>query len=336
MQDIMEFGFSQLPGQKALRNVLETPRGRELENFPKTLLSDELGYIMPAPVPTDPRLMSSLNSGGNLECTPPFTGPGGKEYPFGRIYYCPSRKLLPTDRLAPGYKEFIQAQIVQKAIEIDAGWLTVGHVDEIISFVPSGGKLGFKLLLASPKTGYQILKSAPAGARMLTGREYVRGIPAEMLVSDFLANGLNWGAAYHQDAKQLSDYNTQCQSNIDLAEKIFKKELGLSASDIAYVPAVYLPTDPASGDMLADALTAGMVNMVVLGKQCISPKPFGPTAGGPDLFEEHYRATLAACGLSITFIDDWYTYHLLKGEVHCGSNTLRIPDAFKKWWEFEH
>jgi protein-arginine deiminase len=171
---------------------------------------------------------------------------------------------------------------------------------------------------------------------MLTGREYVRGIPAEMLVSDFLANGLNWGAEDHQHAKQLSDYNTQCQSNIDLAEKIFKKELGLSASDIAYVPAVYLPTDPASGDMLADALTAGMVNMVVLGKQCISPKPFGPTAGGPDLFEEHYRATLAACGLSITFIDDWYTYHLLKGEVHCGSNTLPIPDAFKKWWEFEH
>ncbi|ALN55799.1 protein-arginine deiminase family protein [Lysobacter yananisis] len=332
MQDIMEFGFSELPGQKALRNVLETPRGRELENFPKTLLTNDLGYLRPAPVPAS---SSSLNSGGNLESTPPFTAPSGKKYPFGRIYYCPHRQLNPRDRLAPGYQEFLQRQIVQEPIEIDAGWLNVGHVDEIITFVPASGKLGFKLLLASPRQGRKILKSAPSAGKMLSGREYRPGYSAEMSVKDFLANGVDWGT-FKQSAKEISDYNDQCQTHIDSAEKIFKKELGLKSGDIAYVPSIYLPAEPAAGATEADALTAGMVNMLVLGKQCIAPKPFGPVDGGKDLFEEDYRATLAACGLSVTFIDDWNTYHLLKGEVHCGSNTLRKPDASKKWWEFEH
>jgi protein-arginine deiminase len=74
-----------------------------------------------------------------------------------------------------------------------------------------------------------------------------------------------------------------------------------------------------------------MVNMLVLDKTCIAPKPFGPVVGGRDLFEEHYRATLADCGMSVTFVNDWYTYHVNKGEVHCGTNTLRKVDPSKKW-----
>ena len=31
------------------------------------------------------------------------------------------------------------------------------------------------------------------------------------------------------------------------------------------------------------------------------------------------------------WIDDWYTYHLMLGEVHCGSNTRRTPVS--GWWE---
>lgn len=74
--------------------------------------------------------------------------------------------------------------------------------------------------------------------------------------------------------------------------------------------------------------------MLVLGKNCISPKPFGPVVAGKDLFEEHFRSTLVKDGLSVAFIDDWDTYHLLNGEVHCGTNTLRKADSATKWWEF--
>jgi protein-arginine deiminase len=30
-------------------------------------------------------------------------------------------------------------------------------------------------------------------------------------------------------------------------------------------------------------------------------------------------------------VDDWNAYHLLWGEVHCGTNTVRTPTA--NWWE---
>jgi Protein-arginine deiminase (PAD) len=342
MQDIMEFGRSHLPGSDPARNVIETPRGRQLAGYPKTLVSDDLGYTLPAPFEDG----DSLNSGGNLECTPPFSR-DGVDYPFGRMYFCRFRTDEPTSKLSTGYAELLHAQIVQKPIEIDTSWLVVGHVDEFITFVPAKNKLGFKLLLASPRLGLEIArKSAAGGAKMLGGREYVAGVSAEMTVADFLAKGIKWRdpdptlESYEMTAAQIETYNKTCQSKIDTAAVKFKKELGLTAADIGHVPVIYIHAIYAGAR--ADALIAGMGNMLVLGTECIAPKPFGPGHfSGPgvvsvdiDLFEASYRATLADCGLNVTFIDDWDTYHLLKGEVHCGTNTLRKADPAVKWWEF--
>jgi hypothetical protein len=371
MQDIMEFGYNQLPGQPPMKTVLETPRGRELAGFPKTLLSDQLGYLIPIKSPAG--FSSSLNSGGNLECTPSFTSPKGKHYPLGRMYCCKSRSDEPADSLANGYQEFLSAQKVQAPIFIDAGWLSVGHVDEIISFVPSSNSLGFKLLLASPKLGIEILNdAAKSGAKMLTGKNYIPGVKAEMAVSDFLSKGVDWKMSLTKtqedqviksldaatqalviadpklkplyieaflaeysvkmDSASILKYNESCQKKIDAAQAVFTKEMGLTSSDIAYVPIVYVHK---VANMRAHALTAGMVNMLVLGKECIAPDPFGPVVGTDDLFKKSYEKTLKDCGLNINFADDWETYHVAQGEVHCGSNTLRKPDGTKKWWEFE-
>ena len=35
----------------------------------------------------------------------------------------------------------------------------------------------------------------------------------------------------------------------------------------------------------------------------------------------------------IRFIDDWYSYHDLLGEVHCGTNARRSPFSQARWWE---
>jgi protein-arginine deiminase len=65
------------------------------------------------------------------------------------------------------------------------------------------------------------------------------------------------------------------------------------------------------------------------------PKPFGPVLGGRDLFEEDLRSELLALGLTVSFLDDWYEYHVNLGEVHCATNTLRRPKAAQwKWWDF--
>jgi hypothetical protein len=338
MQDIMEFGYSELPGQPVLRNVMETPRGRELEGMPKTLVKADLGYVHPAPVPP-PTQASSLNSGGNLECTPPFTDRRGKTFPFGRIYCCAFRRDRPADTLAPGYLEFLKAQRLQPPIELDAGWLNVGHVDEIISFVPCSGGKGFKLLLSSPKLALGIVTAAKASrAKLLTGRRYtgVAAPGAEVSATDLLTKGIDYGGVYKMTGSEFIAHNYACQAKIDTVRSKFVTEMGLDLSDIAEVPILYVAEDTGGGVLgRSDALTAGMVNMLVLGNACIAPKPFGPQAAGVDLFERSYSATLAACGLTVTFVDDWETYHLLQGEVHCGTNTLRTPAAKTKWWNAE-
>jgi protein-arginine deiminase len=81
-------------------------------------------------------------------------------------------------------------------------------------------------------------------------------------------------------------------------------------------------------------MTAGMVNMLVTNGHCAVPKPFGPVVGGMDKFQEEAKAKLSALGLAVEFVDDWFTYHVQLGEVHCGTNTLRREKQFA-WWEFE-
>jgi protein-arginine deiminase len=148
MQDCMEFGYAAVPGS-ALRTVLRAPRPRPLQAFPRRLLGPDLGYVETGSM----ALSITFNSTGNLEATPPVTV-GGKRYPFGRVYYGPG---VPGEEFDADVREFLRRQTVQDPIELNTRWLTVGHVDEVISFVPAPGARGFKLLLASPRRAYAIL-----------------------------------------------------------------------------------------------------------------------------------------------------------------------------------
>ena len=71
--------------------------------------------------------------------------------------------------------------------------------------------------------------------------------------------------------------------------------------------------------------------MVVLGKHLGIPKPFGPIIHGRCCLEEKVRALLEPLGLHCTFIDDFFSYHKLLGDVHCGTNVRRQPFS-SKWW----
>eukprot|EP00069_Balaena_mysticetus_P013526 bmy_08208T0 len=73
------------------------------------------------------------------------------------------------------------------------------------------------------------------------------------------------------------------------------------------------------------------VNMLVLGKHLGIPKPFGPIINGRCCLEEKVRSLLEPLGLHCTFIDDFYTYHVQHGDVHCGINVRQQPFSFK-WW----
>jgi protein-arginine deiminase len=129
----------------------------------------------------------------------------------------------------------------------------------------------------------------------------------------------------------LKTFNDAAQSTIDTERAKLESAIGVTAADIIDVPIIYLPNDVSLAQ--ADALTGGMVNMLVANKHCLIPKPFGPVVGGKDLFEEDLKTRLAPLGLTLDFIDNWFEYHVSLGEVHCGTNTLRAPTQ-AKWWEF--
>jgi Protein-arginine deiminase (PAD)/Protein-arginine deiminase (PAD) middle domain len=316
MQDCMEIGFSNLPSA-GMHTVMRNPRNRPLKVFAKTLLKADFGYHEKGTLSD-----ITFDSTGNLECTPPV-----KNFPWGRIYFGPGR---PLEEMDDDTKTFLKQQIVQKPIEIDTNFLAVGHVDEIITFVKASGGKGFRLLLASPKRAYTILttnKAAHGSEKMMIGRSFPAAGSAEVTIKDFLDVGV-----LGQSAASIKTFNDSAQTSIDGVRGTFKAELGLSESDIIDVPGLFIPNRNAP--TLADALTAGMVNMLVINGHCIVPKPFGPVVGGKDLFEEDLKSSLSSLPLTVSFLDDWKEYHVKLGEVHCSSNTLRTP-TLAKWWEFK-
>jgi protein-arginine deiminase len=338
MQDALEFGVSNLPGS-GFRTVFRAPRNRPLKTFARTLLAPQLGFTRQGTDVPD----TTFDSHGNLEASPAVTV-NGKRYRFGRIYYGPGR---PYEKLDEQVREFLHKQVVQAPFEIDTNWLTVGHVDEVVTFVPTNATSGnrFKLLIASPQKAYTILdglaRTNPT-ARMFVGRSLDGGATSlETDVRTFLGANedihplmrdlIARGHVRHR-VRTLRVFNDERQAKIDGIKATMMRELGLTAGDIIYVPAIFMPFPEAP--TLTDALTPGMVNMLVVNRHCIVPKPFGPIVGGVDKFEEDVLASLRPLGLTVNFLDCWSEYHVNLGEIHCGTNTLRNPNH-GRWWLFQ-
>lgn len=393
MQDCLEPGHCNLPAE-GIAVMSRGKRRRGLGHVARSLLRADVGFYDLSAQSTGDE--NTFDSTGNLECTPPCTSAAGKRYPLGRIYYGPGTA---TERFDANVATILRAQMVQEPFTIDTSWLRVGHVDEVVSFVP-GGRLGSTMLIASPSLAYRILQScmvAPSSYTIVPGDtlseisqrhgmtwqalwSYDGGTgtpnsnrlrsgdpnliyPGEQLllppganpfleqrsfpeydptyttvvgyknvsttVSGFLTDGL---PAFGFSAAELQSFNDVAQRNLDGIRAVFEREVGLDSArgDIVEVPILFMPSD---GRITADALTAGMVNMLVLNGHCIIPKPFGPQQHGLDLFEDDLRNKLAAIGQGSHFIDDWYEYHVNLGEVHCGTNTLRRTTA-PRWWDY--
>uniref|UniRef100_A0A8C3NTI6 Protein-arginine deiminase n=1 Tax=Geospiza parvula TaxID=87175 RepID=A0A8C3NTI6_GEOPR len=295
IQDEVEFGYIQAP-HKTLPVVFDSPRDRGLKDFPvRSILGPDFGYV----ARQAPEGASSLDSFGNLEVSPPVTVQG-KEYPLGRILIGSSFPREGGRRMAKAVRDFLVAQKVQAPVELFSDWLSVGHVDEFLSFVPAPDRKGFRLLLASPSACYQLLREKQeegfGEAAMFQGRA---------------------GRAMGLRGFSCISWNRD----------ILKRSLGLAEPDILDIPQLF----QSNADSEAEAFFPDMVNMLVLGRHLGIPKPFGPVVGGRCCLEQRVRELLEPLGLSCTFIDDFFSYHVLLGEVHCGTNVRRKPFAFK-WW----
>nr|XP_006196763.1 protein-arginine deiminase type-4 [Vicugna pacos] len=315
MQDEMEIGYIQAP-HKTMPVVFDSPRNRGLKDFPvKCMLGPDFGYVTRMP---QAGKVTDLDSFGNLEVSPPVTV-GKKEYPLGRILIgdsgYPSRK---SQEMNQALQDFLSAQQVQAPVKLYSDWLSVGHVDEFLSFVPVHKK-GFRLLLASPRSCYKLFKEkleeGHGDALLFQGVKNKR----QQKIKDILSN------------KKLREHNSYVESCIDWNREVLKRELGLTERDIVDIPQLFRLQKDLTGTLKAEAFFPNMVNMLVLGKHLGIPKPFGPIINGRCCLEEKMCALLEPLGLHCTFIDDFTSYHVQQGDVHCGTNVRRQPFSFK-WW----
>jgi protein-arginine deiminase len=324
IQDSWEVGTQVVPtsaGSKEMITALQLERdygGQGLDRFvPGEWLSENRGFFYPGGQP------SSHNYGGNLEVTPPVDG-----HPFGRLFYGGGTTKLSgarnVDTMNDAQLSFLNAQEVQgPALQLSSEWLAVGHIDEVLQFVPDadgGSAHGFFVVIASPalaRDGLLAAREAGQGdTAMFAGRASSVTVDDVLQAADFLA------------------LNEAAQARIDSIQQKMKDTLGLTDADFRAVPVLY---EEVESDGLVAAFNPGIQNLVTVGDRLFVPDPEGPRVDGVDIWQQATRAALADSGLDVVFVDVFTSYHELFGEAHCGTNLERAPwtmlqDPTTAWW----
>ena len=189
---------------------------------------------------------------------------------------------------------------------------------------------------------YQSAKNAAAGSQWTVapaiGDEYVLvngskrwsgGMPAMITVEEVLApENINF--------QNLNRYHIQTKLN--QAESAIRAAGGGSGeTHFIPVPALFfgeLTVGPSGeftvGDRSAYAFSPGPTNLQPVSGNLYVHRQFGPNnALGEDIYEKVIKNSVQE---SVFFVDGWDAYHVLTGEIHCGTNVTRtIPDEL--WWE---
>jgi protein-arginine deiminase len=323
-QDVFQLGYSSIPAPggtvQGMRVAL--PRPYSYGTLPADWLMQH--YLGPdrtvVVVYREPDTGNTYDSYGNHELVPPYTN--GDAYPLGRIV------VGMPDEVLDETVAFYQAQSVQEPIlGLDTSWLAVGHVDEVLSFVPAAGKRGWKLLAASPSAFTALLQGwqqqGHGAEQMFVGKQSYNGIDAAVSIDQVLGD------------PDMASWNQAAQTHIDQMVDDMTMAVGLGPDEIVEVP-VYFTQD--SGLV---AFVPSDINSLVVGDRFVAADPFGPAIDGEDGLKRDLLQRLATAanglgptgqGLQVAFVDDWEWYHLLMGEVHCATNPDG-PPAQRAWWE---
>jgi len=315
MQDEFEFGTTTGEGNQRLDVVIDSVRDRGLDGYA------EAAWVKPDTIASawgSPQSATSYDSFGNLEASPPVVV-GGVSYPFGKIYYG-RVGTASTAGLNNTLGNFLASQKVQDPFTLPTNWLCVGHVDEYSSFLPDpASPKGFKLVIADVPAALAVLNTlSPTASLPMYSQDHGYATVGSILNDTALI-------ALNQDLQ--ADY-----LNPIIAK--FKTELGLTDADIIKVPSLFETVSNCGGRVAA--LIPGMANLIVANvdgqtTHVFTADPFfrSTTNQATDPMINAFKAA-SSPSLQWHFIDDWDTYHLGLGEVHCGTNVRRTPTA--SWW----
>lgn len=365
-QDFVEPGYVSMTGPDGRRQVIrvmlrsaqaDREAGREL--FEK-LRGNGVGVVQVSGVRDSEEW--TLNSMGNLETIPPYTH-GGRSFPAGRIIM--GERKDNGSKPAKVMRTLLKSQGFQDPLLLDTSWLHVGHVDEFVQFLPADTPRGWKLGIVDPEAGLKLLREAqkaghgkkrmfsvPETKDMPAPKETIdQALASKTLVADntmaakrikanleVLQRETGVTAAEVVRVPALFTRGTEEGERGDLLPRLTR----LGAEDVPDAVREYgqqkeLPVQgdrsvAGPGTVMTSAYVPGAVNGILLGRnRYLAPRQWGPVIGGKDIFTSAVTASYTQAGLKVSYIDDWETYHLGMGEVHCGTNTLR--DASAAWWK---
>jgi protein-arginine deiminase len=303
MQDTVEIGRYVVPGKAGPQQVVGVLAGlraehdgmdcKPLDHAVRAHFLAQNAVLIEAAARPNTRWIDWY---GNLEVSPPVKSLAGRVFPLGRVLVGKQREL----EMHPDILRFLEAQGAQTpAITVDTSWLEVGHVDEVINFVPAPNEPGFRVLLPSPARARAILASMAERAPQCP---VFVGTEAEMSTISLL------------NEVAESDENISIQQILDDTQRMLCTELGIDENDFITIPALFRE---------GQAVIPNCVNCLVVNNHVILPEPKGPVVDGRDAFAAPIRVAFEALGLSVHFIDNWEPYHVRAGEVHCGTNAVR-------------
>ncbi|MGX1885956.1 protein-arginine deiminase domain-containing protein [Streptomyces sp. NPDC055287] len=365
-QDFVEPGYVSMAGpggrRQAMRVMLRSAQadreaGREL--FEK-LRGNGVGVVQVSGVRDSEEW--TLNSMGNLETIPPYTH-GGRSFPAGRIIM--GERKDSGSKPAKAMRTLLKSQGFQDPLLLDTSWLHVGHVDEFVQFLPADSPRGWKIAIADPEAGLRLLREAQEAGHGSTRMFSVpgsRGMPApketidQALASKWLVSDNTMAAERIKANLEVLQRETGAtDAEVVRVPALYTRgtseegERGDRMPRLTRMGAGELPdvvreygqqkdlarhadrAGAAPETVMTSAYVPGAVNGIVLGRnRYLAPRQWGPVIGGKDIFTSAVNAAYSGAGMKVSYLDDWYTYHLGAGEVHCGTNTLR--DASAAWW----
>lgn len=364
-QDFVEPAYLNMTGpdgkQRTMRVMLRSAQDREAgRELYEKLRGPNVGVVQAKG--RDMQGWETLNSYGNLETIPPYAQ-GGRSFPAGRVIMG-ERKDGSGVKPSKEIRTMLKSQGLQDPLLLDTSWLHVGHVDEFVQFLPADTPRGWRIGIADPEAGLQLLRDAQrdghGAKKMFSVPGFDELLPPEETIDEALAS------------RHLVSDNEMAARKIAANLEILKKQTGVTDEEIVRVPALYtrgivgdseetrvpllrrLGGDgapeaarkygqqqfredaegarAAAPTVMTSAYVPGAVNGILLSRdRYLAPRQWGPVIGGKDIFTEAVTAAYTGAGMKISYVDDWYTYHLGMGEIHCGTNTLR--DASGLWWK---
>ena len=311
VQDVMQTGYTQRPDGSGVASARVhakvTPGSRGERFLNKGILAsgggygEAGGYVFPL----------STNLGGNIEVLPPHSH-NGRTFPYGR--------LLIGEGMDARALQFLESQGPQApALEVDVGWLFVGHVDEVLQVVPDrnagADDRGWVVAIGSPELAIELLEQAEldgyGGAVVFANRA------EETTVEAILADTV------------LMDFNEWLQTAIDAIRQVLIDEVGLDEGDFREVPAMWY-----GRERFAKSYFPSMQNLLAANGDLFLARPEGPQIDGVDIWQRAGNDVFTGLGYDVHFVDIYDSYYLKKGGVHCGIN-VEYAAAASAWWSTE-